>query len=1020
MIKKFSFVILIPIILTAVFIASKQKPESLSGSAIIWDEEEDSTNTFPSIMIKDGEKPSQPLGMDALKVDIKVVGNIAVTTLDMTFYNKEDRVLEGELYFPLAEGETVSRFAMEVNGKLREGVVVEKKKGRIAFESTIRKQIDPGLLELTKGNNFKSRVYPIPANGYKRIVIAYEHELTRVDENLVYNLPMHFPEMLKTLDVRAEVFNQSIQPELGPNSLSTIVFEKWKENFISNYHAENVLAQQPVRFAIPKSHHQPKIFIEKGQDGRQYFYALVRPELSTRRNKAPEKVSILWDASSSRGERGVNPVETKLLQDYLNAFKPLKTELIIFSNDVHEKIIYDTKSGKSIALIDKINNTFFDGATQFGCIHTEKLIGDHVLLFSDGLSNFGNQNLGKINVPVYTINTSQKADHSRLRAIAEKTPGSYINLSLQNPPWKSLKTRFEEQSQKFIRCTNDNISDLYPKTIHSLSHGEIAIVGVLKSKNATAKIQFGYSSEFDEASSITIDLDVNKHFSESGLAEKMWAQKKLQSLDLDYESNKEAITKLGKEYGIVTRNTSLIVLDRVEDYVQHKISPPKELLADYNALVNSEKTELESTTKKHLEKVYLDFKSRVDWWEKEFAYSPPKKGIDVNQNDVNQLFTDSLPVLHNLSGATFAVSPNAVQSEDATPTELSFDESDMEEESAGEFEPSEHDGIERNAVDQWSDSPGTPKQINDKKRKGDIALEAWTPDAPYIDTLEATPKNARMAKYIELKKQLKNQPSFYLDVADFFLSHNMKKEGIRALSNIAELELENHALLRILAHRLEQLEEYELAISMYLSVLEIREEEPQSYRDLGLAYALNQQHQKSIDMLYHVVSHSWDNRFPGIEALTACEMNRVINASKTGLDLSGIDPRFIKNLPVDMRVVLNWDTDNCDMDLWVTDPYGEKCFYSHKLTKTGGKMSNDLTRGYGPEEFVIKKAIPGNYKVEVNYFGTSSQTLSGPTTIQVELITNYGRSSQETKAVTRRLGESKEVLNIGSFSFAED
>ena len=99
-----------------------------------------------------------PLRMDELTIDVKVVANLAVTTMSMNFYNDLDRVLEGRLNFPLGEGQTVSRFAMTVNGKLREGVVVEKAKGRQVFESIVRQGIDPGLLEWTKGNVFKARL----------------------------------------------------------------------------------------------------------------------------------------------------------------------------------------------------------------------------------------------------------------------------------------------------------------------------------------------------------------------------------------------------------------------------------------------------------------------------------------------------------------------------------------------------------------------------------------------------------------------------------------------------------------------------------------------------------------------------------------------------------------------------------------------------------------------------------------------------------------------------------------------
>ena len=71
-------------------------------------------------------KDSSHLRLSSLKIDVSIVGNFAKTTYDMEFYNGLDRTLEGELVFPLAEGQAVSQFAMDVNGKLRDAVIVEK------------------------------------------------------------------------------------------------------------------------------------------------------------------------------------------------------------------------------------------------------------------------------------------------------------------------------------------------------------------------------------------------------------------------------------------------------------------------------------------------------------------------------------------------------------------------------------------------------------------------------------------------------------------------------------------------------------------------------------------------------------------------------------------------------------------------------------------------------------------------------------------------------------------------------
>ena len=45
------------------------------------------------------------------------------------------------------------------------------------------------------------------------------------------------------------------------------------------------------------------------------------------------------------------------------------------------------------------------------------------------------------------------------------------------------------------------------------------------------------------------------------------------------------IRRLGQRFGLVTRETSLIVLDRIEDYARYEIAPPAELRADYERVL---------------------------------------------------------------------------------------------------------------------------------------------------------------------------------------------------------------------------------------------------------------------------------------------------------------------------------------------------------------------------------------------------------------------------------------------------
>lgn len=297
-----------------------------------------------------------------------------------------------------------------------------------------------------------------------------------------------------------------------------------------------------------------------------------------------------------------------------------------------------------------------------------------------------------------------------------------------------------------------------------------------------------------------------------------------------------------------------------------------------------------------------------------------------------------------------------------------------------------------------------------------IRLQPWRPDAPYARRMrDADPANAYRV-YLDEKPGFASSTAFYLDAADLLIEKQQVELAVRVLSNLAEMDLENRHVLRILGYRLVQAGRPALAIPVFRKVLALSPEEPQSYRDLGLALAADRQYQKAVEMLHEVVVRPWHGRFPEIELITLAELNAIVATAGTTLDLSAIDPRLLKNLPLDLRVVLAWDADNTDIDLWVTDPNGEKAFYGNQLTYQGGRMSQDFTGGYGPEEFSLKLAKPGRYKVEAQFYGHRQQIVAGATTLQLSLFTKFGTREQQQKSVTLRLKGQSEVVLVGEFT----
>jgi predicted negative regulator of RcsB-dependent stress response len=116
----------------------------------------------------------------------------------------------------------------------------------------------------------------------------------------------------------------------------------------------------------------------------------------------------------------------------------------------------------------------------------------------------------------------------------------------------------------------------------------------------------------------------------------------------------------------------------------------------------------------------------------------------------------------------------------------------------------------------------------------------------------------------------------------------------------------------------------------------------------------------------------------------------------------------------DIKVYLSWDTDKSDVDLWVTNPTGERVYYEHKTGKFGEALYDDVTTGYGPESFTAPHAQRGDYLIQINYFGAGRSNFSEARG-EVVVILDEGKPSESRKVLPYRLfavGQTATVARI--------
>lgn len=911
-----------------------------------------SAQLLPDLFIESIDKAAT---INTLDIEVDIQGNIAETTLDILFYNPNNSVVEGELIFPLNDKQEVVNFYLEVNGNLREASIVEKEKGRVAYEATIRQNIDPGLIEKRADNSFKARVFPIPPEGYKRIKIVVLEELKPEGYDFIYKLPAKKGVTIPNFSLKATNYGDK-----APVVSNSLEFSKWQNSYVLEFSKTNYTFDREISFRIPGNNTQSWV-----ED--DYFYAVIDTSdlffyKQNRMAPKPKSITVLWDVSSSIEIRDMEE-EYNYLTSYLSQLNGQSSVKIIpFNIDRLEEV--DFKARDSIKIVKYLKGLKPDGGTRLSSLNLDGIKGDSILLFSDGVSTFDRGESPKLSsIPIDTITSSYKSNNSLLRYLSIKTGGNFIELN--GSPRVSRRPNL-------IKVEGKGVEDIY--TDLEVSSHRFSIAGKLLSHKGEIDLTFRKEDGIEVVYTIDIDDKSNRGIN----IDRLWAIKKIDNLDLLYDENRDEITQTGKEFGIVTRNTSLIVLDRVEDYVTYEIEPPAELKKEWDSLISQKRKASNKNREDSLNEALNAMRALKDWWDYEYPKDRPEPPV------IDKIAETS-------SSSETPLRSNALE--------------EMVDESYSEREAPEEFGMSM-----------SKKEVSEDGDINSIVVEGWVPDAPYFKELKDLKGDKLLARYYKIRDNYKNRPSFFVDVASLLYDQGMKDMAKLVISNILEMNLEEPELIRITIYLLEKFGFVEEAYILSFKLMDFRGEEPQTYRDIANLALLNREYQIALDYYYKVLLGEWDDRFNGVKSVVLNEMNYLIDLYGSSLNLKEIDSRLIYPMPLGVRAVISWSSDNNDIDLWVKDPYGEDCGYSNKSTYTGGKLSSDFTGGYGPEEFSIKEPLYGSYIVDINYFSEGRMSVSGPVTIKVDLYKNYGKGLVK-ETVIRRLEDVKERITIGEVKF---
>ena len=250
----------------------------------------------------------------------------------------------------------------------------------------------------------------------------------------------------------------------------------------------------------------------------------------------------------------------------------------------------------------------------------------------------------------------------------------------------------------------------------------------------------------------------------------------------------------------------------------------------------------------------------------------------------------------------------------------------------------------------------------------------------------------------------RRDPTAYLNEAARRANARDPAGAVRVLSSIVEEYPTRSDALRLVGYRLLDLEQPGAAARLFRRVQDSRPFEPHSYRDLARSLEDSSKFGLAAVQYEIVLAGNWHNRFrDSLKQVTleeyASMMRQAIRKHAVSKELANhfgerLEQLFSVKTQSDLRVTISWNTDATDVDLWVVEPDGTKCYYKQNRTKNGGELSQDQTQGYGPERYQVTKALPGTYTIYAHYYRMNQNLLAGETHVNV-IVTEFAGTPQE-------------------------
>lgn len=582
------------------------------------------TLLFPFILKSQGfiiPDRGHQIVLQNFEVSAEIQENLGKFYAEHEFYNPGKSAVQGVFYFPLPVDAQVTSFALEADGKVLEGELLDAGEARKIYTDIVRKALDPALLEMMHDRTFRASIFPIPPHKSRKITLEYAAILPNEQDLVKLQIPLRgrlkvegaVPRRIGPPFVIPETREQSGGQPQGRVTTSiavSISAQSSLSNIYSPTHdveitrkrgnAAEIHFEQSGRlsgkdFILYYTLDQSEISMRAlayrpgaKQDG--YFALLVAPRYDRTLSRI-ERKDIIWlvDVSGSMKGKKIEQARNALRYWIENLNPGDRFNLVAFSSGTHpfsqEWAVSGDDRKAALQFIDDLQargGTNINAALQLGQQLAQESPRALIVFLTDGLPSVGVRDEGEIlknvkkaaRVRIFSFGLGYDVNAKLLDGLARATNAfsDYIspdeNLEEQLGQFAD-KIRYPVLSDVRIDFNGAKVDEIYPQQLPDLFMGQqLILFGRYTSAGRYEIRLIGRAKGKEQRFSHRVELPSSS--GRNDFIAPLWAARKigflLDEIQLNGETKelREEVIALSKEYGIVTPYTSYLAEENVE------------------------------------------------------------------------------------------------------------------------------------------------------------------------------------------------------------------------------------------------------------------------------------------------------------------------------------------------------------------------------------------------------------------------------------------------------------------------